>query len=117
MILVSIVIIVAGFFFPPLWLLLAVYGMWVAFFRSPMRAMVIKKDILDMVNRGETLAEIKVVFKDALTYAKENGGDFDGDTASMNLHINGEPWRVLFRQGDLGTWVILRPFFEDDRVA
>lgn len=102
---IALVLLAAGFFFPPAWLFLAVYGLWVAFLRAPMRATVIKKDILDMVNRGETLSEIKVNFKDAVAYARQNGGRFDGYAATMTLLVNGKPRVVSFKQADLGTWV------------
>jgi len=105
MIIVVLVLLVAGFFFPPIWLLLAVYGLWVAFMKAPMRAMVIKKDIQEMLKQGETLSRVQVNFKDAVAYAKSNGGSFDGFQADMTLLINGQQRSISFKQANPGTWV------------
>jgi hypothetical protein len=102
---IFLILLFAGFFFPPIWALLALYGLWIGVLKAPMRAMVIKKDIQDMVNRGETLDKINVQFKDAVAYARLNGGHFDGHQATITLFFNGHPKLISFKQADRGTWV------------
>lgn len=104
---------VVGFAFPPLWILLVIYVVWIWIFKRPLRAGVIKKDIGEMVSRGETLARIDVNFNDARAYAREHGGNIsDPDRVVLNLNVNGRSRKVAFSPSHRppGTWVR----FEDD---
>lgn len=97
-----------GFIFPPGWILLVIYVVWVWIFKRPLRAGIIKKDLGDMVSRGETLARIDVNFNDARAYAMENGGtSIDSDSTIMSLNVNGRSCKVAFSRSHRppGTWV------------
>ena len=98
----------SGFAFPPLWILLLIYIVWIWRFKRPLRAGLIKKDIGDMLARGETLARIDINFNDARAYALENGGRMvDTDRAIMSLLVNDRPRKIAFSRSHRlpGTWV------------
>ena len=104
---------VTGFIFPPAWILLVIYVVWIWIFKRPLRAGIIKKDIGNMIAKGETLARIDVNFNDARAYAMDNGAtSIDSDRVIMSLVINGISRKVAFSRSDRppGTWVR----FEDD---
>lgn len=102
-----------GFVFPPIWIVLVIYVIWIWIFKRPLRAGIIKKDIGEMVSRGETLTRIDVSFNEAKAYAIENGArPIDVDHITMSLIVNGRPRKVAFSRSHRppGTWVR----FEDD---
>lgn len=103
----------SGFIFPPLWIALVIYLIWVAFFRRRVRERVINQYIEESVARNETLFLIPVPYRDARMYALQNGGRLTrqevtgAECAVMNLALAGRQRMVTFNEGHrpAGTWV------------
>jgi hypothetical protein len=87
-----------GFAFPPAWIALGLYLVWALFLKSRMRAIIIKKDISELLISGRKSGYIGVHYHEAEAYALQFGGRKTNSGSEMSLVINGAPGRVEFSQ-------------------
>ena len=99
-----------GFAFPPIWLLLIVWLVWVFLLRSPARAGLVRHEVMEVFKMGLDSGPIETSFKDVKDYALEHGGRaLSEKQVILPMTINGAGYIVTFskKYDDKGTWVEL----------
>lgn len=104
---------IIGFVFPPIWIALVIYLIWVATLRRPVRETVIKEYTSEHIAKAESLFLIPVPYNDVRMFALQNGGrsiiqEVSGaGSISMHLLIHGCQRVIIFNESyrPPGTWV------------
>jgi len=102
MCLISLILLVAGFFFPPAWLALAGIGIYWYASRKSRRDEAVEKRVRRVVlARQNHVTFPDLYFEAARAHAIAKGGGTGGeeDSASVTMVIEGTPYFVVFTRG------------------
>lgn len=108
MILILIVLFILGFFFPPAWLVLAGYAIYLFASRKSRRDDAVEERVKKMVSVGQTYAEFSdLYFEAARSYAIAKGAIApEPDAASAMMIVNHRTCFVVFMRRAAGGTTI-----------
>jgi hypothetical protein len=98
MILICIILLIGGFFFPPAWLALAGYGIYIFASRKSRRDDAVEDRVKRMISAGKDYAVFSdLYFEAARSYAIAKGANApEQDAASARVIVNGRSYFVVF---------------------
>jgi len=108
MILIAIFLVIIGFFFPPAWLALAGYGIYIFASRRSRRNDAVESRVSKMVSAGKNYAIFSdLYFEAAKSYAIEKGAKAaDQMSASARILVDGRTYFVVFTKAANGGTMI-----------
>lgn len=117
MFIVGLVLLVGGFFFPPLWLGLLLLVVFLVVTRGSRRDTAIENRVRRMISAGENFAVFEdLYFEAAKSYAVAKGSSSDdNESASTKAVIDGEVYMLYFSRAVGGGTSILVEDYDDHR--
>lgn len=108
MILICLMLVIAGFFFPPAWLALAAYVIYIFASRKSRRNGAVEDRVRKMISAGKQYTTFgDLYFEAARSYAIAKGANApDKDAASTKMIVNGRTYFVVFMRDHGGGTVI-----------
>lgn len=108
MILICLVLVIAGFFFPPAWLALTGYAIYILASRKSRRNDAVEDRVRKMISAGKKYTTFgDLYFEAARSYAIAKGANApDKDAASTKMIVNGRTYFVVFMKDHGGGTAI-----------
>lgn len=115
MILIAIIVLVAGFFFPPLWLVAIGIVVYIAATGKSRRSKAIETRIRRMIKGNQDFAHFPDIYYEAANgYAVDRGHrTFDQNSSSTTIALDGGVYWVVFSKAmDGGTLISIEDAFD-----